>query len=101
MGQIFLKRLLRLVYESLRMRIRMEKRIKISNEGCAFSAFLITSEILSMSSCTLLAYLSRSPIKTMKQTLMKDLILFLFSVDSLLKNEVEIVTLSRYSANKF
>ena len=78
----------------------MQNKINISREECTDSPFFMTSEILSKRIDNLSKYWSFDPEKIMKQTLLKDLILFLFSVCSFEKKEEERVTLSKYSANK-
>ncbi len=74
--------------------------MSISKEECTDSPFLITSEILSNKIVSLSKYLSFCPAKIIKQTLLNDFILFLFSVCSFEKKEVDKVTFSKYSVNK-
>jgi hypothetical protein len=82
------------------MSILKQNRIRISKDGCAISAFLMTSEILSRRIEIFVAYLSFSPTKIIKQTLLKDLILLLFSDCSFEKKEEIKVTFAKYSANR-
>lgn len=76
----------------------MQNKIRINKEGCTFSAYFITSDILSIKMFNYsLANLSISPLQIIKQILLKLFIFFLFSVDSFEKNDVPIFTLFIYS----
>lgn len=99
-GQVYLNKSFKLAFVNLKIRILMQKRIKISKEGCTVSAVLITSEILSSKILSLLVYWSCSPEKIIKQTLLKLFTLLLFKVDSLEKNDPDKVTYYKYSPNK-
>ena len=61
MGQMSVKSWSRVCSDSRRMRIRTEKRMRISRAACTFSGFLMTSTILARRTLSLLAYLSLGP----------------------------------------
>lgn len=61
MGQMSMKSWLRVIYDSLRMRMRMANKIRINSAACTFSGFLMTSAIFYSNFLSLLAYLSLDP----------------------------------------
>lgn len=86
-GHIFLNSSFNYIGDSLRINTLTQKRINISKPGCTDSVFLITSDIFSIKFYNFLVYLSLSPLKMTKHILSNDIILFLFSSLSLLKND--------------
>jgi hypothetical protein len=82
------------------IKILMQNNIRINKVACAVSEFLMTSDIFSNKILSFGVYLSFSPEKIMKQIRLKDLILFLFSVEAEVKIEPDKVTLSKYKMNR-
>ena len=80
----------------LKIKILMQKKIKIKTGGGA-SAFFITSIILSIKKCALSIYLSFLPANKIKQILSNDLIFFFVSAPYPVKKLEASDTLSRYS----